>query len=304
MTEEITIDICVCTFRREYVTKTLESLSDISILDNWNVNIIVVDNDDTDSARYTIDSIRSKIRFPISYIHAPSRNISIARNACLDASTSQYLAFIDDDSIASQEWLRELVNEQKTTNCDAVLGPVKPIYQEKPPSWIIQGSFHTTLPVWVNGTITTGYAGNLLLLRKSPYIQNLKFRVESGKTGGEDTFYLNDMFTLGGKISYAQYALVFETVPYQRTSLKWLIKRRFRSGQTHGMLLVRDINKNSFLKMKHIALASIKSIFCILMSIIFVAYKVKSISWLLRGVFHCGVVMKLFGQKVLVQYGY
>ena len=47
----------------------------------------------------------------ISYIHAPARNISIARNACVEAATGKWIAFIDDDELASENWLQHHYDE-------------------------------------------------------------------------------------------------------------------------------------------------------------------------------------------------
>ena len=48
----------------------------------------------------------------ITYVHAPARNISRARNACLALATAPLIAFIDDDEVASPQWLAALMDTQ------------------------------------------------------------------------------------------------------------------------------------------------------------------------------------------------
>lgn len=303
MNERLSIDICICTFRRDHILTTLTSLGQLNILQNWTVRIIVADNDDRPSAKEQINAIAPDLPFPVMYIHAPARNISIARNACLTAATGDYIAFIDDDEIASPQWLKELVETALNQKSDAVLGPVDPVIPEYFPFWIRQGKFHETRPVWVKGNIITGYTCNLLLNRHSPPFQGLQFRTELGRTGGEDTVFLSTLHQRGGKISYAENALLTEPVPENRASLLWLLKRRFRSGQTHA-LLICDGQKNSLIhRIGNMIKAFIKFLACAGLAIICIPAPVKSIGWLLRGALHCGVIAGLSGQKGLIQYG-
>ena len=95
------IDIGVCTFRRAELADTLRSLAAMDMPSGFDVSVIIADNDDTPSARDLVTALSRELTLPIHYRHAPARNISIARNACLDASTADFVAFIDDDETAS-----------------------------------------------------------------------------------------------------------------------------------------------------------------------------------------------------------
>ena len=117
-----------------------------------------------------VDALRAELPFDIVYVHCPAANISIARNACLDNCSGDFLAFIDDDETASPEWLVELLAVAAATGADAVLGPVSAVYDDAAPGWMQRGDFHSTQPVWVGGEIRTGYTCNVLLRRASPSI--------------------------------------------------------------------------------------------------------------------------------------
>ncbi|TIX15341.1 MAG: glycosyltransferase, partial [Mesorhizobium sp.] len=79
------IDICVCTFRRPELADTLRSIAAMDRPAGFEIGVVVADNDDQPSAQALVKALAQELKLPIRYRHAPARNISIARNACLDA---------------------------------------------------------------------------------------------------------------------------------------------------------------------------------------------------------------------------
>ncbi|TIV30245.1 MAG: glycosyltransferase family 2 protein, partial [Mesorhizobium sp.] len=142
------IDICICTFRRPELADTLRSVAALEKPEGLEIGIVVADNDDEPGAQKLVKALAEELKLPIRYRHAPARNISIARNACLDASVSDFVAFIDDDETASPGWLVELMATADATGAAAVLGPVRAHYRQDTPDWMQKGDFHSTLPVW------------------------------------------------------------------------------------------------------------------------------------------------------------
>lgn len=297
------ITICICTFRREHITETLLSLKQIVTQPDWVITVIVADNDDTPTAKDRVAQAASAIPFPVHYIHAPARNISIARNACLKAATGDFIAFIDDDELASPQWISALMAQMKHNNVVAVLGPVDAVHSDASPPWMVEGHFHDTRPVWVNGVIVTGYTCNVLFRKSAIDALNLTFRPELGRTGGEDTVFLSTLYQNGGMISYAEDAVLYEPVPKTRASLMWLLKRRFRSGQTHGLLLMEKKGDTILNRLSCSCIAAMKAIICFVLAIVTVFSTPRMVKSLLRGALHIGVIAKLLGQKELVQYG-
>lgn len=298
---DMKIDIAVCTYRRAEMEKTLLSLADLTIPEGIQVRIIVADNDTVPSARGRVDALRSGLPFEIAYVHCPASNISIARNACLDQATGDFVAFIDDDETASSDWLAELVATIGTTGADAVLGPVSAVYPETAPGWMSRGDFHSTAPVWVHGAIITGYTCNVLLRRSAPSLNGRRFNLALGRTGGEDTEFFTHMVKAGGRIAFAEKAWVVEPVPPSRASMAWLAKRRFRSGQTHGRLLQEG--HAGFRRWKQIAIAGAKAGYCLSAAAACFAMPIRRGKFALRGVMHVGVVSGLFGLREIEQYG-
>ncbi|MDE1991046.1 MAG: glycosyltransferase family 2 protein [Rhizobiaceae bacterium] len=295
------VDIAICTYRRAELDQTLLSLAVLSVPDDTIIRIIVADNDVTPSARARVDAMRSAVPFEIVYVHCPASNISIARNACLDHATGDFLAFIDDDETASEDWLLELLVTMDTTGADAVLGPVRAVYPNVAPGWMRRGDFHSTLPVRVAGEILTGYTCNALLRRNAASLAGRRFNLALGRSGGEDTEFFTHMHKAGGRIAFARDALVYEPVPTGRATLAWLGKRRFRVGQTHGRMLLETAAGLG--RWKAVALAGSKSAFCFSAAALLSAFAVQRHRYGLRGIMHAGVVSGLLGVREIEQYG-
>lgn len=305
MSEKTSVSICVCTFRRSHIADTLRSILDLEIDKDWKVTVIVADNDDTDSARGAVSEVEQDALgkdLVIEYIHAPARNISVARNACLDAAKTSIVAFIDDDELVTKSWLKAMLNKLESSGANVVLGPVRAIYSAECKEWLRKGDFHSTYPVWVGDKIITGYSCNVLIKLTSPALKELRFRPSLGKTGGEDTVYFSSLHNSGGVITYAPDAIVTELVTTDREKLSWLIKRRFRSGQTHGLLLIEG-NNNIKQYSKNIIEYLLKLVICIGVTFANFLRPAKMRFWLLRGAFHMGVIAKLLGKKEIIQYG-
>ena len=295
------IDICVCTFRRPELADTLRSVAAMDMPSGFDVGVIVADNDDTPTAQALVTTLAAELKLPIRYRHAPARNISIARNACLEASSSEFVAFIDDDETASSGWLAELVTTAEVDDATAVLGPVRALYGPDAPDWMRNGDFHSTLPVWVQGEIRTGYTCNVLLRTGEASLAGRRFSLARGQTGGEDTEFFDHMVKAGGTIAFAPEAWVEEVVPRARAAFEWLSRRRFRFGQTHGHLL--GSNARGVRRVGQVGLASAKAAFCFAAAIVTAVSPVRRNRSMLRGIMHVGVVSGLVGIREIRQYG-
>lgn len=229
----VAVDVCLCTFRRDSVAATLESLAKQVLPPDTAMRVIVADNDDTPSAREVVAA--AAVGLDLHYVHAPSRNISIARNACLDAAVAPLIAFLDDDEIAPPGWLAALIDGLATSAAPIVLGPVRAGYGPGLPGWVAAADLHSTVPaVRADGAIDTGYSCNVLF--RADILDNARFDVALGRTGGEDDVFFSRLYRMGHRIGFAPDAVLIEPVPPARATLRWLMRRRFRNGQTYAAI--------------------------------------------------------------------
>lgn len=253
------VDVCVCTFRRPSVVDLLASLARLKT-PGWRMRVIVADNDDTPSGRENVERGFAAYGLDGVYIHAPARNISIARNACLDAATAPLVAFIDDDETARPDWLAELIASAETTGAAVVFGRVRAVYDKDAPSWMPVADLHSTPPPLRNGKISGGYTCNVLMRRD--VVGALRFDPVFGKSGGEDTTFFAQLQNDGVPMAFADRAVVDDPVPQSRSSLAWLKTRSYRAGQTWGLVELRNGKSKAVLA----AMAMVKVVICLAMA--------------------------------------
>ena len=226
-----TITIAVTTFKRSHsLLRLLTTLQDMKNHNCCLINkILVIDNDGNKSAYQATNSVKGK--FNIKYIVEGTRGIANARNAAINAVNSDFLCFIDDDELPSEQWLDELVKKQKETNADCVYGPVYPVMPPTAPAWIKRGRFFDPPPFDENNPAISAGAGNLMISCAFLKKTGLRFDERFNLTGGEDTFFIRQGQKLHGmKIIGAAKAAVTEPVSPERLKLCWLLRRKFRIG--------------------------------------------------------------------------
>ncbi|MFC0201996.1 glycosyltransferase family A protein [Paracoccus rhizosphaerae] len=296
--------IGICTFRRPELADTLASLCDLQPC-GMEVRVAVADNDDAPSARELVAGTARDHALPIDYLHAPAGNISIARNALLDhaeALGARLFIYLDDDQTARPEWLRELVTAWRADPAGAVLGPVNAAYPPQAPAWMVRARAHDNRPViGADGRIRAGYTGNNMIDMADPAWRGLRFDPQRGRTGGEDTAWFSDFLAAGGRIAFAPLAIIDEAVPLARAKLPWLLRRRYRMGQTHASIVARGRGPAG--RALAAALAAAKAVACCAMAAARAADPARRNPQLMRAALHAGATLHLAGARPVEQYG-
>ena len=156
------VTVAICTFRRPSVIKAVESVAQQMLPPNTAMRILVIENDATPSAKGMIEKVRAKTSVEIDYRHVPGQNISIARNAALDATSTPLLAFLDDDERAAPDWLANLLALSAKAP-KRYSAPAKPSIPDNAPFWIKAGDYHSNRIQHRDRTIATGYTSNVLM---------------------------------------------------------------------------------------------------------------------------------------------
>ncbi len=288
---DTTVDICICTFRRDSVTDAIRSAAAQTLAPRHLLRIIVADNDEAPSALARVKAVETAV--PLHYIHAPARNISLARNACLDAATADWIAFLDDDETAPPDWLSQLLACAAAQGADAVFGPSRALYPAGTPDWITANDFHSNLPQRRAGTVETGHSCNVLM-RRPP--AGLRFDHALGRSGGEDTDFFFRLHRMGRKLAICETAEVTEAVSPHRLSLRWLAERRLAEGQHYATSARKP---RPVLVAGSLAKAAVSAA-CALPH---ATNRPKLAFWTLRALFHLGVARGAIKPARRIAYG-
>lgn len=278
------IDLCLCTFRRPHVTETLKSIAAARIPADCTLRVHVVDNDDTPSAQSAVEALSRELALEIHYHHVPGANISIARNGGLEVATGDWVAFLDDDERVEDTWLTALMARAQETGADAVFGHAKADYGPDAPDWIVAGDFHSQYAAPRGDTVETGHTCNALLRWGDAPWRRERFEIERGRSGGEDTEFFFRLRRMGARYAIADDSIATEDVPKARLSLKWLMQRRFRIGQSYAAVAL-----SLPARIRLFALAALKSSYCALRAVLIWPQKATRVFWILRATMHAGV---------------
>lgn len=159
---DILVSAIICTHNREaYLSEAIDSLLVQEFTGNF--EIIVVDNASKDGTRAIVESKAQDPR--LKYIFEPILGLSIARNTGAKAAQGEILTYLDDDAVASPQWLQQLYTA----------------YQENPQLAIAGGKITLIWPAGMTAPnwLSPGLAANLGAYDLG---ENIVYIQEPGKT--------------------------------------------------------------------------------------------------------------------------
>jgi len=184
--------------------------------------------------------------------------LSNARNAGVREVEGEIVAFIDDDAVADENWLRNIAVNYSENSVVGVGGPIEPFWAFKKPAWF---------PGELNWVIGCSYRGGPsrreeirnpigcnMSFRKSAIEKAGYFRADLGRFGkfllaGEESdvsMRIKDKVP-GGKIINEPSAVVFPKVTLERLSLKYILVRSFYEGVSKSIIANSASNQSEAL---------------------------------------------------------
>jgi len=227
------VSIAIASMGRDSLAETLKSFTQVKGRERYELKVVIADDSKDGKVARLVGRLDLE-GLPVRVHPVHAGNISLARNALLDAVTGDWLAFVDDDEWVDPNWLVELFSCAETYAADVVVAPVLPQYPEETPEWMVKANPLYTDWGKQGDVLTTGRGGNTLV-RLAPFRDlGLRFDPGLGKTGGEDTDFFGRAAAQGVCIVACDSALAYEHVPADRTQPRYILSRAVRSGQSYG----------------------------------------------------------------------
>lgn len=229
------ICIAVPTFRRETLLASLIDTLAIEIGDARppRVEVTIVDNDPHGSARALVLGRREQFPVNLHYALVPEPGLSVVRNFALQFALSRgfdTLVMIDDDARPDPGWLAELLRVARETGADAVEGVALATFEDPPPDWVVETRFFAPQPIADRARLEEFSTANVLIRTAVAERYHLAFDRVLNLTGGEDQLFSRQLIARGGRVVRAAHAIVRETVPPSRATLRYLLLRNMRYG--------------------------------------------------------------------------
>ena len=140
---------------------------------------------------------------------------------------------------------------QRRTAADVVTGPVLPVFEEPPADWVEAGGFFERPRFAPDSVIPYATTSSVLISRPvldrypKPFNEAMRF------TGGTDTHLFIRLRNDGAKIVWADGAIVEETFPASRTTLRWILARQYRRGNTLSLCHC-DLDRSTRRKLRQV----------------------------------------------------
>ena len=197
------------------------------------IEIVVVDNDPACSAQQIVAAFARSSPVAVRYICEPRAGISHARNAGIAASGGRYIAFLDDDELASPQWLASLWSTARAHDADIVVGPVRACFPEgvRVPDYAAR-IYNRDAKAATGQLIEWSGVGNALIRRERCLTAPVPFDPRLGLSGGEDAVFLRRLHEQGRRCVWCAEAVVAESIPLEKLRPAYLLRRAFRGGQT------------------------------------------------------------------------
>jgi GT2 family glycosyltransferase len=232
----IEVVVCIPSFRRpQHLRRTLESLAIQRTERRFGVVIVENDAARCGSVPVAAEFLQDE-QFPGLCVVEPRQGNCHAINAAFETALVTFpaatsLLMIDDDEIASPDWLELMVRAAEATAADLVGGPVWPNFDDD-----MKHGLHrhpAFCPAYdESGPVPIIYGSGNCLIKRSVFarLAEPSFDLQFNFLGGGDTDFFTRCRQAGMKFHWAAEAVITETVPRSRTNTSWLALRGLRIG--------------------------------------------------------------------------
>ena len=235
------ISAIICTHNRDnYLGAAIDSLLMQDFLGSFEV--VVVDNASKDRTREVVEARLGNPK--LEYIYEPITGLSVARNTGAKTADGEILAYLDDDAVASKQWLRVLHEAYKSNNKLAIAGgKVSLIWPEEiePPKWLsveLSGNLGYydlgDSVVYIDQAGLTPRGLNYSIRRT--FLEQIGgFDTNLGRVGkkllsNEELHTTELAIKRGWQVAYLPEALVAHNVAPERLRPSWFIERGWWQG--------------------------------------------------------------------------
>ena len=232
----IGVVVCVPCYRRpQHLRQTLESLAGQRTSRRFAVVMVENDAQRSESVPVAAEFLASG-KFEGLCVVEPRQGNCHAINAAFETALDTFPAagsflMIDDDEIASKDWLERMISAAETTGADIVGGPVRPHFDDARKRGLRRHPAFA--PAYAtSGPVPVIYGCGNCLIRRSVFerVGAPAFDLRFNFLGGGDTDFFYRGLRLGMRFHWVAEASISETVPPNRTKLSWLITRGLRIG--------------------------------------------------------------------------
>jgi len=244
---ELVFTVVVCTYNRQDLLADCLSSLVCQTFNPAQYEVVVVDNNSGDNT-WSIAEEFVKANSNFILIAEPAQGLSLARNKGLAEAKGEYVAFIDDDARAPENWLETAARIIAGNSPDIFGGPATPIFSCETPAWYKE-SYGIRGDMGETGWLKDGFiVGTNIFFRKELLVEYGGFDPELGMKGDsvgyhEETAIVFQAFAEGRKVYYSKELAVKDRVPDYKLSPIYFIYSKYMIGYDGVKLWEEPSNK-------------------------------------------------------------
>jgi len=279
MNPELLLSVVICVYNREDLLYfALSSLAEQTLSQN-SYEVLIVDNNSTDrSTDIAVEFVHNYSNFRL--FHEKKQGLSHARNRGVLVAQGRYIAFMDDDAKAPENWCAKIVESfLKDSRIVAVGGQIHPFFEKNPPAWVTDIEIRS----WGNdrGMLKTknarlGFSGSNMAFHLETLKKYGGFAPEFGMTGNkmrmaEETELFTRIYENEPFFWYDPDILIYHWVSERNMNSFYQFKRSFASGVANA-----KIDRKRIIPLKQYAKEGAETIHFILINLLKILFHHKS----------------------------
>ena len=250
------ISVVVCTYNRSrHLKDLLKSLAVQFVPEGLEWEIVLVDNNSTDDTVSIVDKFIKDVDRPLTYAKEEKQGLSYARNRGILESKGKYIAFIDDDALADNNWLVSLYRAFLNYGCDGVGGRIYLKPEKKMPRWLTKDLWgflacldhgDKAFEIIDHYIYGTNMSFSRRILDKVGLFDTSLGRTGHKPIGGEETELIKRILSSGAKIYYEPAAVVQHLVEDYKIKKQYFRLLHYYEGQWKGKTYNAEIKRHIY----------------------------------------------------------
>ena len=242
------VSIVVPSYRTQNCSNLVGAIDSLLCQSYADIEVVVVLHTSKDLHDKIVRAYDGRVRLKVLF-ERQSLGASAARNIGIRVAQGDVLAFLDDDAVADQKWVENLVDSYKELQAMAVGGKILPLWIPAKPACFPEELY------WLVGATHKDFAEDAVVEVRNVFASNMSFRKEvfeqvglfneslgfgsRGKSyvqGSEAEFGLRMTSKLGKRVIYNPRAVVYHGIPVSKARIGLLLKRSFYQGYSKILL--------------------------------------------------------------------
>ncbi|WP_425392307.1 glycosyltransferase family 2 protein [Ekhidna sp.] len=232
------LTVIICTYNRKDLLK--ECLNSLTRQKRKDFDTLVINNNCTDSTSEVVSQFADLLN--IQEIFEENQGLSYARNTGYREAQTEWVAYLDDDAKAKEDWIERIYTTIKTQSFEGFGGVYLPWYLYGKPKWYkdryaSNSHFFKKKGIHALSGIQFISGGNAIF-RRDILLESSGFPLELGMSGnelkyGEEIILQRELINKGYSLGVNTELIIYHLVPKYKLNVSFFLESYKRKGSVY-----------------------------------------------------------------------